>query len=57
MQDAINKSIAESDSTNDYVGLIAIDKDGNICTGTTKIAQTIYAYHDGNQYKTFLQDL
>ena len=57
LQDAINKYICKSNSTNDYVGLIAIDKDGNICTGTTKIAQTIYAYHDGNQYKTFLQDL
>ena len=54
---AVKKSIAESDAGGDYVGLIAIDKDGNISTGTTKIAQALYAYFDGTEYKTFLDDL
>lgn len=57
LADAINKSIAESDSTNDYVGLIAIDANGNISTGTTRIAQTLYAYYDGNDYHTFMEKL
>ena len=54
---AIERTIAESDATGDYVGLIAIDSQGNVCTGTTKIAQTLYASYDGSEYKTFLNDL
>lgn len=54
---AIERTIAESDATGDYVGLIAIDFQGNVCTGTTKIAQTLYASYDGSEYKTFLNDL
>lgn len=54
--DAINKSITESDSLGDYVGLIAIDSQGNICTGSTSIAQTLYAYADEHNIKTFYQE-
>lgn len=54
---AIERTIAESDATDDYVGLIAIDAEGNVCTGTTKIAQTLYASYDGTEYQTFLKDL
>lgn len=57
LSDAVARSINESDATDDYVGLIAIDGKGNICTGTTKIAQTLYAYYDGQGYHTFLKDL
>lgn len=57
LADAVKRSIAESDVDGDYAGLIAIDASGNICTGTTKIAQTLYAYYDGNAYKTFLADI
>ena len=58
LSDAVQRSIIESDADGDYVGLIAIDKDGNICTGTTAIAQTLYAaYYDGSSYRTFLQDI
>ncbi|MBK2110253.1 isoaspartyl peptidase/L-asparaginase [Francisella tularensis] len=56
LQIAVDKSIAESDSLGDYVGLIAIDKHGNICSGSTSIAQTLYAYADGEQIKTFYQE-
>ncbi|MDE4948917.1 isoaspartyl peptidase/L-asparaginase, partial [Francisella tularensis subsp. holarctica] len=46
---AVDKSIAESDRLGDYVGLIAIDKHGNICSGSTSISQTLDAYADGEQ--------
>lgn len=57
LNDAINKSVAESNVDGDYVGMIAIDALGNVCTGTTTVAQTLYAYYDGKEYRTFLQDL
>ncbi|MDD3266531.1 MAG: isoaspartyl peptidase/L-asparaginase [Burkholderiales bacterium] len=57
LSDAVSKSINESNVTNDYVGLIAIDSNGNICTGTTTIAQTLYAYYDGSAYHTFLESI
>ncbi|AIT08970.1 asparaginase [Candidatus Francisella endociliophora] len=53
---AVNKSIAESDDLGDYVGLIAIDKQGNICSGSTSIAQTLYAYADNQGSKTFFEE-
>ncbi|MDE5004943.1 isoaspartyl peptidase/L-asparaginase, partial [Francisella tularensis subsp. holarctica] len=52
---AVDKSIAESDSLGDYVGRIAIDKHGNICSGSTSIAQSLYAYADGELINTFFQ--
>lgn len=54
---AVSRSIAESNLDDDYVGLIAIDAAGNVCTGTTTIAQTLYAYYDGSGYKTFLEEI
>ncbi|WP_150464407.1 isoaspartyl peptidase/L-asparaginase [Francisella sp. XLW-1] len=56
LSQAIDKSIAESDVYGDYVGLIAIDKKGNICSGSTSVAQTLYAYADGNDLKTFYEE-
>lgn len=53
---AAKKAIAESEVLGDYVGLIAIDKNGNIANGSTSIAQTIYAYHDGQNCKTFFDE-
>ena len=55
LQEAVDKSIKESDDLGDYVGLIAIDKDGNICSGSTKIAQTLYAYAEEGAIKTFYE--
>jgi L-asparaginase len=57
LQQAVERSIAESQADDDYVGLIALDHLGNICTGTTSIAQTLYAYFDGTSFKTFYEDL
>lgn len=54
---AVARSIEESNLDGDYVGLIAIDLDGNIKTGTTKVAQTLYAYFDGNNYQTFYDQM
>ena len=54
---AVDRSIAESNLDNDYVGLIAIDASGVVKTGTTKVAQTLYAYYDGNQYHTFYEHI
>ncbi|ASG67629.1 asparaginase [Francisella halioticida] len=56
LSEAINKSIAESDGLGDYVGLIAIDKKGNICHGSTLVAQTLYAYADTDNIKTFYDE-
>lgn len=53
---AVKKAIEESDVSNDYVGLIALDAKGNIATGSTKIAQTLYAYHDGKDSRTFFDE-
>lgn len=53
LAEAVGRSIAESDADGDYVGLIAIDKDGNVETGTTSVAQTLYAYYDGIAFKSF----
>ncbi|QIV94688.1 isoaspartyl peptidase/L-asparaginase [Allofrancisella frigidaquae] len=55
LKEAVDRSIAESNSLGDYVGLIAIDKKGNICSGSTDIAQTLYAYAEEGQFKTFYQ--
>ena len=57
LQEAVDKAIKESDALGDYVGLIAIDKDGDICSGSTKIAQTLYAYAEGNAIKTFHEQI
>ncbi len=57
LKNAIDKAIKESDELGDYVGLIAIDKDGNICSGSSKVAQTLYAYADENAIKTFYEQL
>jgi L-asparaginase len=56
LESAVNKSIKESDELGDYVGLIAIDKEGNICSGSTKVAQTLYAYTDGKISKSFYNE-
>lgn len=56
LSEAVNKSITESDELGDYVGLIAIDKKGNICSGSTSVAQTLYAYADGEKIKTFYDE-
>lgn len=53
---AVDKAIRESDVLGDYVGLIALDHSGNIATGSTQIAQTLYAYHDGSQSHTFFEE-
>jgi L-asparaginase len=55
LYDAVNCAIAESDELGDYVGLIALDHTGQIATGSTKIAQTLYAYHDGENSHTFFE--
>ena len=57
LADAVKKTIKECDADGDYIGLIAIDQNGNIQTGTTKIAQTLYAYYDGSGYHTFFEEL
>lgn len=56
LSEAVDKAIAESDQFGDYVGLIAVDKKGNICSGSTSVAQTLYAYADGQNIKTFYQE-
>ena len=56
LSQAIDKSIAESDVYGDCVGLIATDKKGNICSGLTSVAKTLYAYADGNDLKTFYEE-
>ncbi|MFZ9035044.1 MAG: isoaspartyl peptidase/L-asparaginase, partial [Francisellaceae bacterium] len=50
---AVAKSIDESNADADYVGLIALDYHGNIVTGSTKIAQTLYAYADQDRKVSF----
>lgn len=55
LQDSINKTIKESNMDNEYIGLIALDKFGNIYSASTKVARALYAYHDGVHHKTFLQ--
>ncbi|WP_150466460.1 isoaspartyl peptidase/L-asparaginase [Francisella sp. SYW-9] len=56
LSEAVDKSIAESNKLGDYVGLIAIDKKGNICSGSTSVAQALYAYADGEKIKTFYDE-
>jgi L-asparaginase len=52
---AVDKSIEESDQLGDYVGLISIDRSGNISHGSTKIAQTLFATYEKNEPKTFYE--
>ncbi|APC97147.1 isoaspartyl peptidase/L-asparaginase [Francisella frigiditurris] len=56
LEEAVDKSINESDELGYYVGLIALDKKGNIYSGSTKVAQTLYAYADGNKIRTFYEE-
>lgn len=56
IEQAVKIAIQESDELGDYVGLIALDQDGNIATGSTKIAQTLYAYHDDVVIRTFYDE-
>lgn len=53
---AVKLAIQESDELGDYVGLIALDHTGQITTGSTSIARTLYAYHDGEGIHTFHED-
>ncbi len=53
---AVERAIQESDELGDYVGLIALDNNGNYVIGSTKIARTLYAYHDGDKTHTFYED-
>lgn len=53
---AVKLAIDESDRLGDYVGLITLDHNGVIATGSTKIAQTLYAYHDGLASHTFFEE-
>lgn len=55
LQNAADKTIAQSEALGDYVGFIAIDALGEIATASTSIAQTLYAYHDGVESKTFYE--
>lgn len=57
ISDAVKKAISESNILGDYVGIIALDSSGNIAHGSTDIAQTLYAYHDGSNYKTFYESM
>ena len=54
LQSAVDKTISESNEFGDYVGLISLDKEGNICSGSTDVAQTLYASCDNGAIKTFL---
>ncbi len=54
---AVNKAISESNDKGYYVGLIALDKFGNVATGSTLEAQALYAYHDGDKYITFFDHI
>lgn len=53
---AVAKAVEESDELGDYVGLIALDRNGQIAIGSTKIARTLYACHDGQSSRTFFDD-
>ncbi len=57
LQKSIELSINESNQKGDYVGLIALDQHGNILSGSTKVAQTLYAYHDGDNVHSFYDKL
>ncbi len=57
LEDAVTKTIAESNNLGDYVGLISLDQEGNIEVGSTDIAQTLYAFHDGIQSRTFYNSI
>lgn len=56
LQKAVDLAIYESNQFGDYVGLISLDNAGNIVSGSTDIAQTLYAYHDGVDSKTFYEE-
>ncbi|MCC2625287.1 MAG: ans [Burkholderiales bacterium] len=56
LKEAVERAINESDELGDYVGLIALDNNGEFVTGSTKIARTLYAYHDGEKIRTFYED-
>ena len=55
IHEAVKKAIDESNVLGDYVGLIALDNKGNIAHGSTDIAQALFAYHDGQECKTFFE--
>jgi len=56
LEQAVERAIQEGDVLGDYVGLIALDHTGQITTGSTSIARTLYAYHDGEKSRTFYED-
>ena len=53
LQQAVDKGVQESNDMEDYVGLIALDQYGNVATGSTSVAQTLYAYKEQGKIKTF----
>lgn len=54
LQEAIDKTILESNLDNEYIGIIALDKLGNVYSKSTEVARALYACYDGSSYKSFL---
>lgn len=53
LQAAVDKCMRESDQVGDYLGLIALSRDGEVVTGSTKLGSTLWAMHDGEKVRTF----
>ncbi|MBC8258386.1 MAG: isoaspartyl peptidase/L-asparaginase [SAR324 cluster bacterium] len=54
LQDAVARTMLESDDYNYSYGLISLDSKGHIEVGTTKaLTDVYYAYHDGQKFSTF----
>jgi L-asparaginase len=52
---AVDQAINESNQIGDYAGFIQFYHNGEIKTGSTDVAQTLYAYCDGQNMSTFYQ--
>lgn len=53
LQNSMDKTITESDLDDEYIGIIALDKFGNIYSRSTKVARALYASYNGIDYETF----
>ena len=54
LNNAVTKTMYESDDFNYLYGLISLDSEGHVKVGkTVELSTVFYAFHDGENFRTF----
>ena len=56
LNEAVNRTMNESDDFNYLYGLISLDSEGHVEVGkTAALSAVFYAFHDGEKIRTFFE--